>query len=79
MKDLRIEQAPTTKENKPPQVPNDPAILGVSAHIFYNIVQTRVLPKKAVQIPYVMKEFRMLIIIVSESAKPCGDFPLPSF
>jgi len=27
----------------------------------------------------VMKEFRMLNHIVSESAKPCGDFPLPSF
>jgi hypothetical protein len=33
VKDLRIEEAPAPKENKPPQVPNDPAILGVSAHI----------------------------------------------
>lgn len=32
MKDLRIEEAPAVKENKPPQVPNDPAILGVSQH-----------------------------------------------
>ena len=32
VKDLRIEEAPAAKENKPPQVPNDPAILGVSAH-----------------------------------------------
>jgi protein LSM14 len=31
VKDLRIEEAPAAKENKPPQVPNDPAILGVSA------------------------------------------------
>jgi hypothetical protein len=30
VKDLRIEEAPAVKENKPPQVPNDPAILGVS-------------------------------------------------
>ncbi|ELR08814.1 hypothetical protein VC83_00749 [Pseudogymnoascus destructans] len=28
VKDLRIEEAPAAKENKPPQVPNDPAILG---------------------------------------------------
>ena len=33
VKDLRIEEAPAAKENKPPQIPNDPAILGVSAHI----------------------------------------------
>lgn len=31
VKDLRIEEAPAPKESKPPQVPNDPAILGVSA------------------------------------------------
>ena len=30
MKDLRIEEPAKPKENKPPQVPNDPAILGVS-------------------------------------------------
>jgi hypothetical protein len=30
VKDLRIEEAPAVKENNPPQVPNDPAILGVS-------------------------------------------------
>jgi protein LSM14 len=30
VKDLRIEEAPAVKENKPPQVPNDPAILDVS-------------------------------------------------
>lgn len=33
VKDLRIEERPAPKENKPPQVPNDPAILGVSAQI----------------------------------------------
>jgi protein LSM14 len=31
VKDLRVEETPAAKENKPPQVPNDPAILGVSA------------------------------------------------
>jgi hypothetical protein len=30
VKDLRIEEPAKPKENKPPQVPNDPAILGVS-------------------------------------------------
>ena len=30
VKDLRIEEPPSSKENKPPAVPNDPAILGVS-------------------------------------------------
>lgn len=37
MKDLRIEEAPIAKENKPPQPPNDPAILGVS---FYSSICT---------------------------------------
>ena len=31
VKDLRIEQAPTEIKAPPPQMPNDPAILGVSA------------------------------------------------
>jgi len=30
VKDLRIEEGPATKENKPPVVPDDPAIVGVS-------------------------------------------------
>jgi len=33
VKDLRIEDAPAARENIPPQVPNDPAILGVSDDI----------------------------------------------
>lgn len=33
VKDLRIEEGPGAKENKPPAVPNDPAILGVSGNI----------------------------------------------
>jgi protein LSM14 len=35
VKDLRIEEAPAIKENKPPQVPNDPAILGVSVPLSF--------------------------------------------
>jgi len=31
VKDLRIEQAPAQNKPPPPQMPNDPAILGVSA------------------------------------------------
>jgi protein LSM14 len=34
VKDLRIEETPAARENVPPQVPNDPAILGVSADLF---------------------------------------------
>jgi len=33
VKDLRIEETPAARENIPPQVPNDPAILGVSLGI----------------------------------------------
>ena len=33
VKDLRIEEHPSIKENKPPAVPDDPAIVGVS-HLF---------------------------------------------
>lgn len=34
VKDLRIEEAPKETKPPPPQVPNDPAILGVSSHVF---------------------------------------------
>lgn len=34
VKDLRIEEAPAAKENKPPQMPTDPAILSVSLITF---------------------------------------------
>jgi hypothetical protein len=36
VKDLRIEEAPAVKETMPPQVPNDPAILGVSLVFLFN-------------------------------------------
>lgn len=35
VKDLRIEEAPAVKETVAPQVPNDPAILGVSYTLFF--------------------------------------------
>ena len=42
VKDLRIEETPPAKENRPPQVPNDPAILGVSfAHPLSLLCSTR--------------------------------------
>lgn len=34
VKDLRIEDHPNIKENKPPTVPDDPAIVGVSLFSF---------------------------------------------
>lgn len=38
VKDLRIEEAPAPRESIPPQVPNDPAILGVSELSFLSSV-----------------------------------------
>ncbi|KXX82315.1 Protein sum2 [Madurella mycetomatis] len=35
VKDLRIEEGPTAKETKPPAMPNDPAIVGVSPLSFH--------------------------------------------
>jgi protein LSM14 len=64
VKDLRIEEP--AKEKAPPAMPQDPAIIGVSL----------------TQPPYsgsVMQNFRMLNHYITESAKPCGYFPLPSF
>ena len=72
VKDLRIEEPP--KENKPPQppqVPDDPAILGVSCSLY-------VLPCYANAVSYMMKYlgykqsyYRM--------RKTVWIFPLPSF
>lgn len=48
VKDLRIEEGPNTvKENKPPAVPNDPAIVGVSvylSHPFPALQRSRIYP-----------------------------------
>jgi hypothetical protein len=78
VKDLRIEEAPAAKENKPPQVPNDPAIMSsVSAHISRSARDSSL--SRAVQWLLYDEIFRMLTILFSESAKPCGDFRcLPS-
>lgn len=78
VKDLRIEEAPAPKESKPPQVPNDPAILGVSA-IFLTKWPIKLTWYCAYQPLLCDDIFRMLNHIVFESAKLCGDFPLPSF
>jgi hypothetical protein len=75
VKDLRIEEAPATKENKPPQVPNDPAILGVSARLLnsprtVDLVECLLLSDEI---------FRMLTTYTLRERKPCGDFRcLPS-
>lgn len=45
VKDLRIEEAPAAKENDLPQVPNDPAILGVSEKTgFHEMIYLYLLP-----------------------------------
>jgi hypothetical protein len=73
VKDLRIEEAPTAKENKPPQMPNDPAIL-VCAHYLasanLNCVQKLLLCDEI---------FRMLTILCLRERKTMWRFPLPSF
>jgi hypothetical protein len=38
VKDLRIEEAPKENKPPPPQIPNDPAILGVSAATRHKII-----------------------------------------
>jgi len=78
VKDLRIEEAPAAKENKPPQVPNDPAIMSsVSEHLLRREPDSRL--SLAAQWLLCDEIFRMLTKLFSESAKPCGDFRcLPS-
>ena len=72
VKDLRIEEAP--KQQPPPpreEVPDDPAILGVSSSLF--LFQFLL---------YVWGDERLSdvkLIVMSKSAKPCGYFRcLPS-
>lgn len=68
VKDLTIVEPP--KENKPqaPQMPNDPAILGVSCSAPPSIHSIAL-----------MKHSGCKPLSFSESAKPSGHFPLPSF
>jgi hypothetical protein len=75
VKDLRIEEAPAAKENKPPQVPNDPAILGVSAHLSNGLV-TMGCVKRMLLCDEI---FRMLTIYTLRERKTVWRFPLPSF
>lgn len=75
VKDLRIEEAPAAKENKPPQVPNDPAILGVSTRLFSSL--------RSVDLAECLllsdEIFRMLTTYVLRERKTMWRFPLPSF
>lgn len=69
VKDLRVEQGASQPAPAPRQTPQDPAIVQVS--LLYA-------PKQAQEMS-VDEKFRMLNNIISESAKPCGDFRcLPS-
>lgn len=77
VKDLKIQEQP--KENKPPnppQVPDDPAILGVSLLMHIRLagaLSTSLFGK-------MMKHFGCKsYYCTTESAKPCGYLPLPSF
>ena len=75
VKDLRIEEAAPPKENKPPQVPDDPAILGVSGKPQANHTYRAPLP-----IFSMMKHIGCKNITKPPRAqKPCGYFRcLPS-
>ena len=66
VKDLRVEEAP--QENVPPQVPDDPAILGVSL-------------SRRVSLPglLLMKHFGCKSYNILRERKTVWIFPLPSF
>jgi hypothetical protein len=76
VKDLRIEEAPAARENIPPQVPNDPAILGVSIDFFLDSAEPAL--DSAVDMLICDEKFRMLTHILRER-KTVWRFPLPSF
>ena len=75
VKDLRIEEAAPPKENKPPQVPDDPAILGVSGQS-----QTKYTCRAPLPTLSMMKHIGCKNITKPPRAqKPCGYFRcLPS-
>lgn len=71
VKDLRIEEGPSAKENLPPAVPNDPAIVGVSLLV--------PLPPN-LSLAFMMKYFGCKNFTCLKSAnKTMLRFPLPSF
>lgn len=80
VKDISVaEEQKESNIPEPPQVPNDPAILGVS-HLFFFIPSTnKLLLPRTVYLDLMMKHFGCKSQTCSESAKPCGYFPLPSF
>lgn len=62
VKDLRIEDHPNIKENKPPAVPDDPAIVGVS----HSLISRRCSLSSS---SHMMKYFGCKTLSLSESAK----------
>lgn len=79
VKDISVaEEQKENKQPEPPQVPDDPAILGVSADSALRI--TLDTPTLLCTLPYhMMKYSGCYSQTCSESAKRCGYFPLPSF
>ena len=75
VKDLRIEESPPVKENKPPAVPNDPAILGVSTKDCLSRLATVV---GRCSIVTMMKYFGCKTKHL-KAQNPMLKFPLPSF
>ena len=71
VKDLRIEQEPEKKPAPQPQVPDDPAILGVSlGSSSLDAVKPMAQPA---QMTRMMKHFGCKnFVYTTESAKPCG-------
>jgi protein LSM14 len=70
VKDLRIEEHPNIKENKPPAVPDDPAIVGVSLFPLTPFFFSR---------SHMMKYFGCKNIYSRKAQKIMSRFPLPSF
>ena len=74
VKDLRIEKEPEKKPVQQPQVPDDPAILGVSQDSVQNFSKNDLckLPW-VVDARYLMKYLGCKpLLMTTESAKPCG-------
>lgn len=73
VKDLRIEDHPGIKESKPPAVPDDPAIVGVSAPcLAFQHTQT-------ITCPSMMKYSGCKPLLSYRERKTMWKFPLPSF
>ena len=75
VKDLRIEEAPAAKENKPPTMPDDPAIVGVSCPP----PRCRLAPYPASHKLQMTKNFGCKTIVLLKRKHTVLIFPLPSF